>query len=59
MECTVELGKGYRLADKNKSEDMPIGTIPIDSIFSPVRRVNYSVDARSCRPRDGLRSPEL
>ncbi len=43
MECTVELGKGYRLAEKNKTEDMPIGTIPIDSIFSPVRRVNYSV----------------
>ncbi|MAE93161.1 MAG: DNA-directed RNA polymerase subunit alpha [Deltaproteobacteria bacterium] len=43
IECTVEQGKGYRLADKNKQEDMPIGTIPIDSIFSPVRRVNYSV----------------
>ncbi len=43
MECTVDLGKGYRLAEKNKNEDMPIGTIPIDSIFSPVRRVNYSV----------------
>lgn len=43
IECTVEQGKGYRLADKNKHEDMPIGTIPIDSIFSPVRRVNYTV----------------
>ena len=43
LECTVELGKGYRLAEKNKHEDMSIGTIPIDSIFSPVRRVNYSV----------------
>jgi len=43
MECTVELGKGYRLAEGNKQEDMPIGTIPIDSIFSPVRKVNYSV----------------
>ncbi len=43
MEVTVDTGKGYRLAEKNKTEEMPIGTIPIDSIFSPVRRVNYSV----------------
>jgi len=43
MEVTVDLGKGYCLADKNKDEDMPIGTIPIDSIFSPVRKVNYQV----------------
>jgi DNA-directed RNA polymerase subunit alpha len=39
----VDLGKGYRLAERNKTEEMPIGTIPIDSIFSPVRRVNYNV----------------
>lgn len=43
MECMVELGKGYVLAEKNKVEEMPIGTIPIDSIFSPVLRVNYTV----------------
>ena len=43
MEVTVGLGKGYVLADQNKSEEMPIGTIPIDSVFSPIRRVNYSV----------------
>ena len=43
MELTVGVGKGYRPAEANKSEDMPIGTIPIDSIFSPVRRVNYAV----------------
>src|SRR5688572_547552 len=43
LEVTVDLGKGYRLAERNKTEDMPIGTIPIDSIFSPVRRVNYSI----------------
>ncbi len=43
MEVTVDLGKGYVLADKNKTEAMPIGTIPIDSVFSPVRRVNYTV----------------
>ena len=43
MECTVESGKGYVLAEKNKTEEMAIGTIPIDSIFSPIRRVNYTV----------------
>jgi DNA-directed RNA polymerase subunit alpha len=43
LEASVGTGKGYALADKNKSEEMPIGTIPIDSIFSPVRRVNYTV----------------
>jgi DNA-directed RNA polymerase subunit alpha len=43
MELSVGIGKGYRPAEKNKSEDMPIGTIPIDSIFSPVRRVNFTV----------------
>ncbi len=43
MELTVGMGKGYRPAEANKTDDMPIGTIPIDSIFSPVRRVNYVV----------------
>jgi DNA-directed RNA polymerase subunit alpha len=43
MEFLVGVGKGYRPAEANKSEEMPIGTIPIDSIFSPVRRVNYAV----------------
>ena len=36
-------GKGYVLAERNKTEEMPIGTVPIDSIFSPIRRVNYTV----------------
>jgi DNA-directed RNA polymerase subunit alpha len=53
MELTVGVGKGYRPAEANKSEDMPIGTIPIDSIFSPVRRVNYVVNpARVGRDTD-------
>lgn len=53
IECMVGLGKGYRPADQNKYEDMPIGTIPIDSIFSPVRRVNYTVtQARVGRATD-------
>ncbi|MDH3213802.1 MAG: DNA-directed RNA polymerase subunit alpha [Myxococcales bacterium] len=43
MEVTVGTGKGYVPADKNKTEDMSIGTIPIDSVFSPIRKVNYSV----------------
>jgi DNA-directed RNA polymerase subunit alpha len=43
LEATVRSGKGYVLADRNKEEEMPIGTIPIDSVFSPIRRVNYVV----------------
>ena len=43
LEATVGHGKGYVLADKNKDEEMPIGTIPIDSVFSPITRVNYTV----------------
>ncbi|MGH0036897.1 MAG: DNA-directed RNA polymerase subunit alpha [Myxococcota bacterium] len=43
IEVTVGSGKGYVLAEKNKTEEMPIGTIPIDSVFSPIRRVNYTV----------------
>jgi DNA-directed RNA polymerase subunit alpha len=43
MELTVGSGKGYVPAEKNKTEEMPIGTIPIDSIFSPVLKVNYTV----------------
>ena len=43
LEVTVRHGKGYVPAEKNKTEDMPIGTIPIDSIFSPVRKINYTV----------------
>jgi DNA-directed RNA polymerase subunit alpha len=43
LEATVGRGKGYVLAERNKSEDMPIGTVPIDSIFSPIRKINYTV----------------
>ncbi len=43
-ELTVEVARGFRPAEKNKKLDMPIGIIPIDSIFSPVRRVRYSVE---------------
>ena len=43
MEMTVERGRGYVSADKNKKPDHVIGVIPIDSIFSPILRVNYTV----------------
>lgn len=43
MEITVERGRGYVPADKNKKADHVIGVIPVDSIFSPILRVNYSV----------------
>jgi len=43
MELTVKAGVGYRPAEKNREETAPIGTIPIDAIFNPVRRVNYTV----------------
>ena len=41
---TVERGVGYRMADKNKKPRDPIGVIPVDSIFSPVRKVSYTVE---------------
>jgi DNA-directed RNA polymerase subunit alpha len=41
---TIGRGRGYRPAEENKTPDQPIGVIPIDSIFSPVRRVAYSVE---------------
>ena len=43
MELTVNTGKGYVAADKNKPEDAPIGLIPIDAIYSPVKKVSYDV----------------
>lgn len=43
IEMTVERGRGYVPADKNKKPDDTFGVIPIDSIFSPVKRVNYTV----------------
>jgi DNA-directed RNA polymerase subunit alpha len=42
---TIGHGRGYAPAEENKTDDQPIGVIPIDSIFSPVKRVAYSVDA--------------
>jgi len=44
MELTVENGKGYVAAAQNRPEDGPIGLIPVDAVFSPVRKVAYKVD---------------
>lgn len=44
MEMTVEEGKGYSPSEMNKKQGQPIGVIPIDSIFSPARRVNFAVE---------------
>ena len=43
MEMTSAMGRGYFTADQNKAEGMPIGVIPIDSLFSPIQKVNYRV----------------
>jgi DNA-directed RNA polymerase subunit alpha len=43
MEMVVRLGRGYVSADENRSDELPVGMISIDSIFAPVRRVSYSV----------------
>lgn len=44
MELTVDTGAGYVAADKNRPEDAPIGLIPVDALFSPVKKVSYKVD---------------
>ncbi|KUO68718.1 MAG: DNA-directed RNA polymerase subunit alpha [Clostridia bacterium BRH_c25] len=44
MEMTVEKGRGYQTSEKNKQPGQPIGLIPIDSIFTPVRKVNYLIE---------------
>src|SRR3989454_924687 len=42
---TIGRGRGYSPAEENKTEDQPLGVIPIDSIFSPIRRASYAVDS--------------
>ena len=44
MEFTVDIGKGYVAADRNRPEDAPIGLIPVDALYSPVRKVSYRVE---------------
>jgi DNA-directed RNA polymerase subunit alpha len=45
IEMRVKMGRGYVSAEKNFDEDLPIGYIPVDSVHSPIRKVNYSVEA--------------
>jgi DNA-directed RNA polymerase subunit alpha len=45
IEMTVNTGKGYVPADRNRPEDAPIGLIPVDALYSPVRKVSYKVEA--------------
>ena len=45
IEFTVDTGKGYVPADRNRPDDAPIGLIPVDSLYSPVKRVSYKVEA--------------
>ncbi|MEZ5812917.1 MAG: DNA-directed RNA polymerase subunit alpha [Rhizobiaceae bacterium] len=44
MEFTVDAGKGYVPAERNRAEDAPIGLIPVDSLYSPVKKVSYKVE---------------
>jgi DNA-directed RNA polymerase subunit alpha len=43
MELSIRTGRGYVPAERNKEEEAPVGTIPIDAVFSPIRKVNYTV----------------
>jgi DNA-directed RNA polymerase subunit alpha len=53
MELTIEKGKGYVTADENKHEDQPVDTLAVDSIFTPIKKVNYWVEgARVGRSTD-------
>lgn len=44
MEITIQKGRGYVPSDKNKTPNMPVGVIPVDSIYTPISKVNYTVD---------------
>ncbi|MDO5441458.1 MAG: DNA-directed RNA polymerase subunit alpha [Bacillota bacterium] len=44
IDLTIATGRGYVVAEQNKTEETPIGVIPIDSIYTPVRKVNYTVE---------------
>jgi len=44
IQIMLDKGRGYVSADKNKTNNMPIGVIPVDSVFTPIRKVNYTVE---------------
>lgn len=56
---TIGRGRGYSPAEENKSEDQPLGVIPIDSIFSPIRRAAYAVDTARVGQRTDFDKLEL
>ena len=55
IEMRLKTGRGYVSADKNFDEDLALGYIPIDSVHSPVRKVNFTVEAARLGPDDRLR----
>jgi DNA-directed RNA polymerase subunit alpha len=59
MRLTVERGQGYARAEQNKSDADPIGVIAVDSLFSPVQRVNYSVTETRAGARADLDSLQI
>ena len=59
MRLTIERGQGYRRAEGNKSDADPIGVIAVDSLFSPVQRVNYSVSETRAGARADLDSLKI
>jgi DNA-directed RNA polymerase subunit alpha len=59
MYLTIGRGRGYSPAEENKTEDQPLGVIPIDSIFSPIRRASYSVDTARVGQRTDFDKLEL
>ena len=52
MSIAIKSGRGYIPASENKSDDMPIGVIPVDSLFSPIKKVNYQVENARVGKRD-------
>lgn len=52
MRIAIKNGRGYIPASENKSDDMPIGVIPVDSLFSPIKKVNYQVENARVGKRD-------
>ncbi len=52
MTLAVKQGRGYVAASDNNTDDMPIGVIPVDSLFSPIKKVNYQVEATRVGKRD-------
>ncbi len=44
MEITIDKGRGYVVADKNKKPGQPIGVLPVDSMYTPIKRVNYTIE---------------